>query len=220
MKKYIALFLVLALALSAGLALAETDITGLWYADLGGAAAELSLDAGGSYRLSVPTEEEKTGVWKLDDGFVYMDGSNTPDLATWGENALMLGDGLMLFTREKPWTYAPAELIADAPAALFAGYWVCQYVDTDGSAVPADLADDATDLYVDGHSAILGGPAFGDTQVKMELADGAMRCESNGAKVSLQIQQDGFLRLTAEFPDAARTWYMARSYAPALDGEE
>ena len=217
MRKQIALFLALALACTAGLALAEADVVGLWYADLGGAAAELSLNADGTYRLAVPLEEEKTGTWKFDDGFVYLDGASTPDLATWGENTLILGDSEGFFTRGKPWVYAPDDPLPDAPLALFAGYWVCQYVEVNGSPVLADYAADRTDLYIEGHSGILGGPRFGDAQVKFDFADGALTCEHAGTQVTLQIQQDGFLRLTTA-PDAAAL-YLFHAAAPdeALD---
>ena len=214
MRKYIALFLALALMCAAGLTLAETDVTGLWYFDLGGAVAELTLNADGTYRLAVPLEEEKTGVWKFDDGFVYLDGAVTPDLATWGENTLILGDSEGVFTREKPAYYAPADPLPDAPPALFAGYWVCQYVEVNGSPLSADYAADRTDLYIEGSSGILGGPRFGDTQVKFEFADGAMACESAGARVTLQILQDGILRLTIAAPDAAQTLYLLRAPTP------
>ena len=214
MRKYIALFLALALACTASLALAEADVTGPWYTDLGGAAAELSLNADGTYRLAVPLEEEKTGTWKFDDGFVYLYGAATPGLATWGENTLMLGDSEGFFTREKPAYYAPADPLPDAPASLFAGYWVCQYVDVNGSPVLADYAADRTDLYIEGHSGILGGPRFGDTQVKFDFADGALTCEHAGAQVTLQVQQDGFLRLTLAAPHAAQILYLTSAPTP------
>ena len=213
MKKYIALFLALALMCTAGLAGAETDVTGLWYFDLGGAVAELTLNADGTYRLAVPLEEEKTGTWKFDDGFVYLYGAATPGLATWGENTLMLGDSEGFFTREKPAYYAPADPLPDAPASLFAGYWVCQYVDVNGSPVLADYAADRTDLYIEGTSGILGGPRFGDTQVKFEFADGAFTCELDGTQVTLQIQQDAFLRLALAAPEPA-TLYLLRAATP------
>ena len=219
MKKHIAIYLALVLALSAVLALAEADVSGLWYADLDGAVAELSLNADGTYRLAVPLEEEKTGTWKLDDGFIYLDGAAEPDLATWANGNLMLGDHLAFFTREKPAYYAPADPLPDAPLALFAGYWVCQYVEVNGSPVLADYAADRTDLYIEGSSAILGGPRFGDTQVKLDFADGAMQCEIGGAQVTIQLQQDGFLRLTTTGPDAA-ILYLLRAPTPDEAAED
>ncbi|NLD83651.1 MAG: hypothetical protein GX637_05735 [Clostridiales bacterium] len=218
MRKYIALFLALALACTVGLALAEADVTGPWYTDLGGAAAELTLNADGTYRLTVPLGEENTGTWKFDDGFVYLDGASTPDLATWGENTLVLGDSAGFFTREKPAYYAPADPLPDAPLDLFAGYWVCQYVEVNGSPVLADYAADRTDLYIEGHSGILGGPRFGDAQVKLTFADGALTCEHAGTQVTLLLQQDDFLRLTTA-PDAAAL-YLLRAAAPDEDLDE
>jgi hypothetical protein len=76
-------------------------------------------------------------------------------------------------------------------------------VEVNGSPVLADYAADRTDLYIEGSSAILGGPRFGDTQVKFDFSDGALTCQHAGAQVTLQIQQDGFLRLTTTGPDAA-----------------
>lgn len=219
MRKYIALFLALALMCTAGLALAEADVTGLWYFDLGGAAAELTLNADGAYRLAVPLAEEKTGTWKIDDGYVYLDGAAAPGLATWGENTLILGDSEGFFTREKPAYYAPADPLPDAPLALFAGYWVCWYVDVNGSPVLSDYAADRTDLYIEGSSGILGGPRFGDTQVKFDFAGGALKSESAGAQVTLQIQQDAFLRLTLAGPENT-TLYLLRAPTPDEAEEE
>ena len=222
MRKYIALFLALIVALSAGAALAEADVTGQWYMYLGGAAAELSLNSDGTYRLAIPLAEEKTGTWKLDDGFIYLDGAAAPDLATWGEGTLMLGDNAAFFTREKPWVYAPADLFPDAPPALLNGYWVCKYVDVNGSPLPAGYAADRTDLYVEGHSAILGGPVLGDVIVKLVEQDGSLATgEDSATAATLALQQDGLLRLTVTGSDSApQTWYLAQASSPLPDGEE
>ena len=82
-----------------------------------------------------------------------------------------------------------------------------------GMPVPAQLLDDQTDLYVEGSSTILGGPGFGDVTVKMSYENGALQCDTDGAHVALQKQQDGFLRLTAAFPSAApQTFYFTLAY--------
>jgi len=198
MKKHIAICLALILALSAGTALAEADVTGLWYLDLGGAAAELSLDADGAYRLTVPLQEEKTGAWKLDDGFIYLDGAAAPDLATWGENTLMLGDREAFLTREKPWTYVPADPLPDAPADLFAGLWKAAYTLRDGAALPAGLTNDDTLIYIEGTKAILKGGPFGYILTDLTCENGALTCAADGLTVRLTLQQDAVLRLTTE----------------------
>ncbi len=214
MKKMMALLLAAALLLPAVPGLAEADaVAGSWYARMGGVTAELTLNTDGTYALSVPGGDTAAGVWVFDDGYLYLDGAAVPTMATWGENTLMLGDSAGFFTREKPAYYAPADPLLDAPLARFAGYWVCQYVEVNGTPIPADDASDRTDLYIEGHSAILGSPRFGDAQVKLTFADGALTCEHAGTQVTLQIQQDGFLRLTTA-PDAAVLYLL---HAAALD---
>ena len=211
MRKYIALFLALALMCAAGLTLAEADVTGLWYMDLAGAAAELTLNADGTYRLAVPLQEDKTGAWKLDDGFLYMDGAAEPDLATWGEGALMLGESEGFFTREKPWTYAPADPLPDIPADLYAGLWKAAYTLQDGAALPADRTGDNTIVYIEGAKAILKGGPFGYILVDLSFENGVFTCAADGLTVRMALQQDDFLRLTTEKNGQTETRFLLRS---------
>ena len=82
------------------------------------------------------------------------------------------------------------------------------------------LDTEFADLYIDGHSAILGGPVLGDTQVKLEFRDGVLSCESDGLSASILYQRDGYLRLTVTFNGGdSRTWYMASGDSPFLDGK-
>lgn len=217
MRKYIALFLALALACTAGLALAEADVVGHWYTDVDGLSVTLTLNSDGGYTLALPEAlgQSSAGTWALEDGFVRMDDSAWLSLVN--DSLLIWTEGATFFTREPVLWYTPAALLEDAPASLFAGYWKSAYVDLNGTAVPASAVEDKTDLYIEGHSGILGGPRFGDTQVKLTFADGALTCEHAGTQVTLQIQQDGFLRLTTA-PDAAAL-YLFHAAAPdeALD---
>ena len=219
MKKTLAMILICVLVLAAFPGFAE-GVTGDWYADLGGAAIHPNLAEGGSYTVEIPGSDPVTGVWVLDDGYIYMDGSASPDIATIGETSLIMSDGMTFFTREKVENYAPAEPKADAPLELFAGYWTAVYVDVNDTPVLARLLNDETDLYVEGHSAILGGPVLGDTQVALTYENGALTCEYEGTKAQLQLQQDGYLRLTVTGTETApQTWYMMETYSEALNGE-
>ena len=222
MRKYIALFLALALMCAAGLTLAEADVTGLWYMDLAGAAAELSLNSDGTYRLAVPLAEEKTGTWKLDDGFIYLDGAAAPDLATWGEGTLMLGDHLAFFTREKPWAYSPADPLPDAPAELYASLWKAAYTLRDGDALPAQLTGDNTLIYIEGSKAILKGGPFGYLLTDLTFENGVFTCMADGLTVRMELQQDDFLRLTTEKDGRTETRCLLRSVLddPAETAEE
>ena len=221
MKKCFALMLACLLALASLPALAEApDVSGDWYADLGGAAARLTLAPDGAYTFAFPGKDAVTGVWKLDDGYICLDGAAAPELSIDGET-LRLGEDTVFFTREQPKAYVPGEVRTDLILEMFAGYWKAAYVDVNGTPVPASVLEDETDLYVEGVHAILGGPVFGDTVVEGAFSDGALTCENGGAKVTLQYQQDGYLRLTVAAPDAAvQTWYLIPAYSPALDEAE
>ena len=220
MKKTIALFLAIALVLSAAAALSETDISGLWYADLGGVTAELTLNADGSYHLAVPLEEEKTGTWKLDDGFVYFDGANTPGLATWDESTMILGDFAGAFTREKPRFYTTADVITDAPVSLFAGLWRSAYTVQDGAALPAGYSDDNTLIYIEETRALLKGGPFGYRIVDLTLENGALVFSDDEISVRLEMQQDAFLRLTVEREGLSEVRIMARTEIDEPDTDD
>ena len=115
--------------------------------------------------------------------------------------------------------YQPAEVLTEITADRFRGYWKSVYVDEEGSAYPASTLDDETDLYVEGTSAILGGPVFDDVQVKMDSTGGALTCSTDGAMVLLQLQQDGFLRMTKSLEKEEMIWYMLPVYVRGLDPE-
>ena len=134
---------------------------------------------------------------------------------------LRLADAPVFFTREKPAFYAPAEPRAVEEADDFAGYWKSVYVDLQGTAVPAYTMKDETDLYVEGTSATLGGPVLGDTPVKRTFENGELAADNEGVKTRMQLQADGFLRLTVTGTETApQTWYLSRAYSPALEAEE
>ena len=210
MKKSIALILACTLALAVLPAFAEEEpsVAGDWYTQVDGVPYQLTLDAGGAYTFTDPRTEPKTGAWEFRDGYIYLDGSAEPSLYTL-EDVLCLGDRGVLFTREKPAGYTPEEPAEDVPLEMFAGYWQSAFADLNGEALPAAALGDATDLYIEGHSAILGGPVLGDKQVKLAFENGALTCEVDGLSVLIQYQADEYLRLTVTGKDAApRIWYL------------
>lgn len=221
MKKSFALILVCLLALASMPALAETsDVSGDWYADLGGAAARLTLASDGTYIFAFPGRDAVTGIWTPDDGYICLDGSAIPELYVDGETLCMVED-TVFFTREQPEIYVPGDVRTDLILEMFAGYWKPAFVDVNGTPVPAAAMEDETDLYVEGTHAILGGPVLGDTIVALTFADGVLSSENDGVKVLLQYQQDGYLRLTVAGTDTApQTWYLISGYSPVLDEED
>ena len=219
MKRSAALLLALALLLCALPVTAEEAATGDWYAVTDGVPTQLTLNEDGTYAVTNPLSEPVAGTWELADGFVYLDGDRDNPLALNGP-VLMLEAAGLYFTRQAPDLYVPAEPAADAPIEAYAGYWQCAYTDVNGTPLPASAAGDYADLYVEGSSAVLGGPLFGDAIVRLTYENGALTCENEGVRVELQYLQDGFLRLTVTGSGTApQVWYLAAAYSAALDPE-
>ena len=195
------------------------SVTGDWYASADGLPVHLLLDADNTFTFTAPGQEPVSGVWELQDGYICVNGDRACMLLN--DSAMVQEETGLLFTRGQAAVYSPAGAMEDASAAIYAGYWKAMYADAAGTPVPAFALEDETDLYVEGHSAILGGPVLGDTIVKLAERDGALVTEDGSAPAAeLVLQQDGLLRLTVTGSDTApQTWYMMRSYSAALDGE-
>ena len=210
MKKCTSIILILVLLLCCVPAVAEetaADITGDWFGNLNGIPVKITLGADGIYAVSIPGDEPETGTWEEQDGYIYLNGSETPEYCVIGDK-LFLNELLTFFSREQQDIYTPAAPTAEISTEAWRGYWICAYVDVDATAYPASLLNDKTDLYLEGTSAILGGPVLCDIQVEMESADGALVCTAEGITVTLRMQQDNFLRMTMDTGEETMTWYL------------
>lgn len=211
MRKYMIWILACVMLLTLAAAGAEEDVssalTGDWYTDLSGVPVQMTLEEEGDYTLVLPGYAPEKGTWEPKDGFVYLNGTEPPDLTVFGEK-LLWNELLAFFTREKVDSYVPAELAEDVPENICDGYWKCVYVDVEGTPIAARAIGDKTDLYVEGTTAILGGLVFRDAQVKMENADSGLKCEVEGAAVRLQLQEDSLLRMTLTFEGEDMIWYL------------
>ena len=138
----------------------------------------------------------QAGTWVLDDGFVRLDDGSALNLVN--EELLIWTANGLIFTREDPALYVPADLMPDAILELYAGYWRCAYIDIGDAIVPADVMDEATDLYIENTTIALGGPRFGDIFWTFDFDSGALSADVNGQAVTLALQQDGYLRLTLD----------------------
>ena len=222
MKKSIVLLLVCALTIALMPVSAEKapTLTGEWYASRYGAVITLTLNEDGTYSMaSALTAEPAEGTWTVEGSLIYLDGEDTP-------SAFAVGDGLrwtdenLLFSRERPApVYTPAEVIrkAERPAAasnmdLFQGYWVAQYAELNGETVLIDVLGFETDIYVEGKRAALGGELFGDVIADIRYSNSAYTCEAGGGKLTLAMQQDGFMRLTLVTDEKTTVLYLASVY--------
>ena len=203
MKKILSILLTLSLLLVPALALGEGEapeaaLVGDWYGELNGLVLQLTLNEDGTYAAALVGSEQaaKTGAWVLEDGFIYLDGALLPQINVLGDDVLKWTEMDIFLRREQPWVYAPADPFA-APAEFFDGYWRAQYLAMDGAMLFAeDALGEVVALYIEGQNVALGGDFFGNAIVEMAYADGALSLSLDGQPLTLQLQQDGFLRLT------------------------
>jgi len=220
MKKALCVLFTLIMILSVNACLAdEAGLYGEWYAEELGLVTALTLNTDGSYTVRYITETEPsvTGSWLAKDGFIFLAGNEAGILNPIGDVLRLEPDGLFFF-RDKPEFYTPGSPVADAAPGAFDGYWVSGYVEVNGIPVEAALLDDDTDLYIEGCKAALGGGLFGDVIVDMEASDGALTLGDASASVTMQMQEDGFLRLTVSGAEETMVIYMVSSSAGS--GEE
>ena len=171
-------------------------VLGDWFADQAGLMITLSLAEDG-YTLAVPGQAPQAGQWEEKDGMILLDGDQEGGLLVL-DNALRMDALGLLFTREQPLTYVPADLIADAPEGAFDGLWRAQFVavgsgETAGTML-AEAAEEDAFVYIEGTNVALGGRRFGNVIRVFTPDGGGLTLPEEG--VTLQLQQDGFLRLT------------------------
>ena len=167
-------------------------VLGDWYADQAGLVIALSLAEDG-YTLTVPGTDPQAGQWEERDGMVVLDGDD--------ESALLVLDDVLrmdaldlLFGREKPLTYVPADLFADAPEGALDGLWRAQFVAVGEGTMLAEAAEEDAFVYIEGANVALGGTRFGNVIRVFTPDGGGLTLPEEG--VTLQLQQDGFLRMT------------------------
>ena len=205
MKKMLALGLSLALLLLSALSLAmaespapEAALTGDWFGETQGMILQLTLKEDGSYTAAFPAREgsEAAGTWEFRDGFLYLDGSDVPAVNVLGEDVLKWTELDIFLRREAPLVYTPAEPAADVPADVYNGTWKALYVGVDGAMLMADTLGEPTGAYIEGTNVALTGPLTGEAVMEMTFAEGGLRWAQGDAEITLQLQQDGILRMT------------------------
>ena len=205
MKKLLALGLTIALMLLFVLSLAmaespapETALTGDWFGETQGMILQLTLKEDGSYTAAFPAREgsEAAGTWEFRDGFLYLDGSDVPAVNVLGEDVLKWTELDTFLRREVPLVYTPAEPAADVPADVYNGTWKALYVSAEGAMLMADTLGEPTGAYIEGTNVALTGPLTGEAVLEMTFAEGGLRWTQGDAEITLQLQQDGILRMT------------------------
>ncbi len=220
MKKYFIILLSLFVAFAS--AAPAEGAAGDWYGEANGLPVHLVLGEDGAFTISVPTQAPVSGTWEFNDGFVVIGGDEDNPINYVNDSLMVWTNGGIFFTREAPEAYVPGKPWTDAPVILYSDYWKAAYAEVAGTLVSAAALEDETDLYVEGHSAVLGGPILGDVIIRLEEQDGVLATTDDSAPAAtLVLQQDGLLRLTVTGSETApQTWYLMRAYSPILDEAE
>lgn len=185
----------------------EQRIAGDWYASYSGLLVTLCLSEDGSYTISDPVSDTVMGKWTLEKGLLVLDGNTETPLQV-GSNALRQEDADILFTRRLPETYVPAGVYAGAIPGDLDGYWKAKLVSAGSGTILASVLEENTEVYIEGSNIALGGNRFGQIIRTGTFDNGALTLDEAGAKLTLQLQLDGFLRLTIDGKDGAILYLM------------
>ena len=211
-------------------------LPGDWYADLQGLAIKLTLSGDGAYTLEVPGSVAQTGAWEIneEDGMLYLGGDEAPLLPL--DDAIIWNAANLVFRRDAILTYTPAEVYTEAQAETFNGWCRAHFtqvggardtskrpaarsVQAGGSVILSSFIDDDTALYIENGKAALAGQLFGRQIAEFSLKNGVLTAEVDGAKVTLALQTDGFLRLTYASKDEAKVIYLLPAPDPYAEAE-
>ena len=211
-------------------------LPGEWYADLQGLAIKLTLSGDGAYALEVPGSAAQTGAWEIneEDGMLYLGGNEAPLLPL--DDAIIWNAANLVFRRDAILTYTPAEVYTEVQAESFNGWWRAHFtqvggardtskrpavrsVQAGGSVILSSFIDDDTALYIENGKAALAGQLFGRQFAEFSLKNGVLTAEVDGAKVTLALQTDGFLRLTYASKDEAKVIYLLPAPDPYAEAE-
>ena len=191
----------------------EERVLGDWYADEAGLVITLTLTEDG-FMLSVPGETPMTGTWEAKDGVIVLNGDGENPLTPLGE-ALIWDEADLLFTREQPTAYVPAAVFADAKEGDFDGFFKAQFVAVGEGTILAAAAEEDAYVYIEGTNVALGGARFGNVIKVFTTVPGALTLAEPDLSVKLEMQQDGFLRMT--LPDAVI--YLMPAVVPGTEPE-
>lgn len=169
-------------------------VLGEWYADEAGLVITLALTEEG-YTLSVPGTDAQTGKWEAKDGVIVLNGDEQNPLTPIGD-VIRFDAPDLLFTREMPTVYVPADVIADAKEGSFDGFFKAQFVAMGEGTILAAAAEEDAYVYIEGTNVALGGTRFGNVIKVFAAAPGALTLAEPDLSVKLELQQDGFLRMT------------------------
>ena len=214
MKKLVSLILALAMGCLMIPALAEEDITGEWYASLGGMVMHMTLNADGTMAMEAPGQEgAAAGTWTREGDQVTLTVDGSPATATVTAEGLSMAEGGMelLFTREKLEPITVAEIKPDAAAEEFYGEWKLTYMEADGMIMDPSvtgmtfpnvkLGEGTVEFIAAGEEDVFA-LIFGALGLTSTYADGALTLtattEGVTASGKVEMLADGMIKVTLD----------------------
>lgn len=177
MKKILSLVLSLCLLMSCAAFAEGADVTGDWFGDMYGMLAVLSVYDDATYSLELMGESDE-GAWVMEGDILYMDKGTEAEmpLAYDAEACTLtadLGDGMLLvFGREMPVFFTPAEARTDATVEEYAGSWTATFVDFFGMLAPVDAAGMTMTLTIEDTNATMA-LSMGEEEPDIATIEGA-----------------------------------------------
>jgi len=218
MKKILVAILALVMAMSmlCGACAEAAGVTGVWYGDMYGMVATLTINEDGTYALEMMGDSQP-GEWVLEGDQLYMDkGTETEAVFTYDEAAQTLDWDGMVFGREAIEQWMPAAARTDAAVEDFAGEWVAERVDAFGAVLPVADAGIEAKLAIEGSHVVLTMFFVEEdvTEGDAAFADGALTLtnEHNGETLTYVVSalEDGMLSCTAPMFGETVTFYLAK----------
>lgn len=140
MKKIVAVLVVLALSLCT-VCFAETDLTGVWYADVYGMVVELYVNEDNTVSMVIGEESVGEGVWEVEGDVFYINrGLDDESTLTIGEGTLFNELEGMNFGREPIAPFVAPAVVPAADIADFNGTWNLSILYMYGMALDAEAA--------------------------------------------------------------------------------
>jgi len=218
MKKILVAILALVLSLSM-LCVASAEaagVTGVWYGDMYGMVATLTINEDGTYALEMMGDSQP-GEWVLEGTTLYVDkGTEYEGSFVYDEAAQTLNMDDVVFGREVIEQWMPAAARADAAVEDFAGEWVAERVDAFGAVLPVADAGIEAKLSIEGAHVVLTMFFVEEdvTEGDAAFADGALTLtqEHNGETLTYVVSalEDGMLSCTAPMFGETVTFYLAK----------
>lgn len=218
MKKILTavLALIMVLSMMLGACAEAAGVTGVWYGDMYGMVATMTINEDGTYSLEM-MGESAPGAWVLEGNQLYMDkGTETEAVFTYDEAAQTLDWDGMIFGREVIEQWMPAAAKADAAIEEFAGEWVAERVDAFGAILPVADAGIEAKLSIEGSHVVLTMFFVEEevTEADAVFADGALTQskENNGETLTYVVSalEDGMLSCTAPMFGETVTFFLAK----------